>query len=200
MHRPDHAMRDELAWAQWWAFPWTCAHEDWRDDKYHVLTRLYHCAKSVPASLAGVAPCLPPAPHPSVLRLALASADQLNLAMALVHNTFSPQAATLLSDSHHLWCLRLSKAFPPAMLTPDADPLQLLHNWVDPPIWKRLRLRFPRERVREVERINVLTENAGSRLNMLWQAVAWRAMARTTNQMHPEPGGEETDDVMPMHN
>lgn len=201
MLRPDQSMREHLTWVQWWAFPWKCAHEDWRGDKYRVFMTLYHCGQSAPISLTGVAPCLPPAPHPTVLRLALASTEQLNLAMALVHNTFSPQAATLLSDSHHLWCLRLSKAFPPAMLSPDADPLQLLHNWVDPDIWKRLRLRFPRERVREVERINVpIEKNAVSRLNTLWQAVAWRATARATDQIHPEPGGEETNDVMPIHN
>jgi hypothetical protein len=67
-----------------------------------------------------------------VLRLALASTEQLNLALTLVHDTFNPEAAAPLSDSHHLWCMRLSKALPPAMLAPDADPLQLLHSWWTP--------------------------------------------------------------------
>ena len=45
---------------------------------------------------------------------------------------------------------------------------------VEPATWQRLRLRFSRERVVEVEEKNVLIEYANSRLNTLWQAVVWR--------------------------
>jgi len=172
--RPVNPMSEHLAWAQWWAFPWKYAHEDWRGEKYPAISTLYHLGRLAPGNLTGVATCLPAAPHPTVLRLALASTEQLDLAMTLIHDTFNPEAAAPLSNSHHLWCMRLSKALPPAMLPCDADPLQLLHSWVEPATWQRLRLRFPRERVGDVEKRNISFENASSRLNTLWQAVVWR--------------------------
>lgn len=179
-------MSEHLAWAQWWAFPWKYAHDDWKGDKHPAIDAFHHNGCSAPASLTGIAPCLPPAPHPTVLRLALASTEQLNLALTLVHDTFNPQAATPLSDSHHLWCMRLSKALPPAMLAPDADPLQLLHSWVDPTTWQRLRLRFPRERVHQVEQQNLSLENGSSRLNTLWQAVVWRVTTLASDPLPPD--------------
>ena len=179
-------MRENLAWAQWWAFPWDYAHEDWKSDKYPVIQALYRSRKIVPAELTGVVTCLPAPPQPTVLRLALASTEQLDLALRLVHDTFNPEAAGSLSDNHHLWCMRLSKALPPAMLAPDADPLQLLHSWVDPTTWQRLRLRFPRERVRQVEQQNVSLENGSSRLNTLWQAVVWRVTTLASDPLPPD--------------
>lgn len=172
--RFDHSMSERLAWAEWWAFPWEHAHEDWRGDKYPSISVLYHSRRSAPDGLTSIAACLPPAPHPTVLRLALASTEQLNLALTLVHGTFNPEAAPPLSESQHLWCMRLSKALPPTMLSPDADPLQLLSSWIEPDTWQRLRLRFPRNRVCAVEKSNISLENSSSRLNTLWQAVVWR--------------------------
>ena len=175
-------MSEHLIWAQWWAFPWKYAHKDWANDNYPAIDTLYHCGRLAPDNLTGIGACLPTAPHPTVLRLALASTEQLNLALTLVHGTFNPEAAPL-SDSHRLWCLRLSKALPPAMLSLDADPLQLLHNWIEPATWQRLRLRFPRERVRVVEKGNASSENTSSRLNTLWQAVVWRVTTLEDDQM-----------------
>lgn len=183
----DHSMSEHLAWAQWWAFPWRHAHEDWRGDKYPAIKVLYRNRRSAPDDLTGIVACLPPAPHPTVLRLALASTEQLNLALTLVHDTFNPEAATPLSESQHLWCMRLSKALPPTMLSRDADPLQLLSSWVEPETWRRLRLRFPRNRVQAVEKSTVSLENASSRLNTLWQAVVWRVTTLANAPLSPDP-------------
>lgn len=169
----DCSMSDHLAWVQWWAFPWKYAHEDWKGQNSKIET-LYQRGRRVPVNLMGVAASLPPAPQPTVLRIALSSNEQLDLALTLVHDTFNPEAAAHLNDSHQLWCLRLSKALPPAMLSPEDDPLRLLHSWLEPAIWQRIRLRFSRERTSEVEKRHLYLENASSRLDTLWQAVVWR--------------------------
>ncbi len=186
MPEPDHPMRENLAWAQWWAFPWEHAHEDWKGDEYLAINVLYHRQRLSPRDLKGIATCLPAPPHPTVLRLALASNEQLELALTLVRGTVNPEAASPLSGSHHLWCMRLSKALPPDMLDPETDPLQLLYSWVDPATWQRLRLRFSRERVCKVEQQIAPAETASSRLNTLWQAVVWRV---TTLADDPTPSG-----------
>lgn len=182
-------MNEHLAWAQWWAFPWKYAHEDWKGDKYSWIDALHHNRHLVRGSLMGVAACLPPAPNVTVLRLALASNEQLNLALTLVHDTFNPEVAHPLSDSDHLWCIRLSKALPPAMLSPNADPLLLLHSWLEPTTWQRLRLRFSRKRVHEIEQSNTGLENASGRLNTLWQAVVWRVTSLPSDPI--APGSDE---------
>jgi hypothetical protein len=171
------SMREHLAWAHWWAFPWKYAHEDWRGNQYATIEALYQRGRRVPGDLTGVAACLPPAPQPTVLHLALSSNEQLNLALTLIHDTFNPEACPSLSDTHHLWCIRLSKALPPGMLSPEDDPLRLLHSWLDPLIWQRIRLRFARARASEVEKRQLCLENASSRLDTLWQAVVWRVMS-----------------------
>lgn len=192
-------MSEQLAWALWWAFPWKYAHEDWRGDEFPATRALYNSERLVPGRLTDIAACLPPPPHLTVLRLALAPEEQLDLALALVRNTFNPEVAAPLSDSHHLWCLRLSKALPPAMLVPDADPLQLLRGWVEPATWQRLRLRFSRGRVREAETANASLNNRHSQLNTLWQAIVWRATTPASNHMPLDQTGKETSDVMPAH-
>lgn len=188
---PQQPINDHLAWAQWWASPWKLSHEDWRAiGKYPAINALYRSRRLVTSTLPGIAPCLPPAPDPSVLRLALAEAEQLNLAVALIHTTFSPAAAAPLSERHHQWCMRLSKALPPDMLLPDHDPLQLLRSWVKPTTWQRLRLRFPCERVLEMEQKNISLENGHSRLNTLWQAVVWRVTAMSDDELPADPSGQ----------
>lgn len=172
--RADYPMSEHLAWVQWWAFPWKDAHADWKGDEFPAIEALYHSGRLAPGNFNGIAACLPPEPQPTLLRLALATREQLNLALTLIHDTFNPLFDASLSPSHHLWCVRLSKAMPPDMLAPGTDPLQLLHRWVDPAIWQRLRLRFPRERVRAVEQQQGAIERASNRLNTLWQAVIWR--------------------------
>lgn len=182
---------EQLAWAQWWAFAWKSAHEDWRAaDKYPAINALYRSRMLATSTLAGIAPCLPPAPHPAVLRLVLASTEQLNLLLALIHSTFSPATAAPLSEAHHQWCMRLSKALPPDMLLPNDDPLQLLRSWVKPATWQRLRLRFPCERVLEMEKRTLSFENGHSRLNTLWQAVVWRITAMTGDNPLPGSNGQ----------
>ena len=127
-------MREQLAWAQWWAFPWKQAHEDWRGEEDRAIERLFYNGRSVPDNLTGFKACLPAAPHATVLRLALATTDQLNLGLALVTHIFNPEAPSPLSESHHQWCMRLSMALHPSMLPPHSDPLRLLHSWVEPAI------------------------------------------------------------------
>lgn len=180
---PNHPMRENLAWAQWWAFPWDYAHEDWKDDKYQAINALYRSRRLVPSGLTGVVTCLPARPQPAVLHMALASTEQLNMTLALVHDTFNPQAPGLLSDNDHLWCIRLSKALPPDMLSSGAEPLQLLHSWVEPAIWQRLRLRFSRARVLEVEKNSLSLDTTNNRLNTLWQAVVWRVTTLASDHL-----------------
>lgn len=192
-------MREQLAWAQWWAFPWKHAHEDWRGDKYRAIERLFYSARSVPDDLTGFAACLPAAPNATVLRLALASTNQLNLVLALANHTFNPQAAASLSEDHHEWCMRLSMALYPSMRPPQSDPLRLLHSWVEPATWQRLRLRFPRTRVSEAETADAPLENASSRLNTLWQAVVWRVATMASDGMPLSRQEEESSDVMPTY-
>jgi hypothetical protein len=184
----DQPTGEHLAWSQWWASPWSYAHDDWRGDEYPAMDTLYRSGWLAPHSLLGVAACLPPMPNLTVLRLALATKEQLGLALVLIHNTFHPQAASTLSESHHLWCLRLSKTLPPAMLASDTDPLQLLHSWVDAATWQRLRLRFPRERVREVESKGSIP-SVNSQLNTLWQAVVWRITTMANDNVPPDSNG-----------
>ncbi|MCR4538167.1 type III secretion protein [Pseudomonas sp. 18.1.10] len=192
-------MREQLAWAQWWAFPWEHAHQDWRNDEYRAIEKLFHSGRSVPDKLAGFVACLPATPHATVLRLALASTDQLNQVLTLVSHTLNPAAAVPLSESHHQWCIRLAMALPPTMLPPHADPLRLLHSWVEPATWQRLRLRFPRARVSEAETASVPLGNASSRLNTLWQAVVWRVTTTQSDNMPLSRADEETSDVMPTY-
>lgn len=197
--RVDHSMNEQLAWAQWWAFPWKYAHEDWRSGPHTAIDELCQGRLMMPGDFLGVAACLPPPPHSTALRLALASNEELNLALTLVHDTFNPETMSALSDSHHLWCVRLSKALPPAMLAPDADPLHLLHSWLAPPIWQRLRLRFSRERTHGIEKRHLRLENANNRLDTLWQAVVWRATSLSGEPIRPTQTDQEISNVMPTH-
>lgn len=182
----EYSLSEKLAWAQWWACAWKSAHEDWKGDQPASIDALYQNRGSLPDGFMGVDDCLPPVPHPTVLRLALASSEQLELALKLVNDTLSPQAAAGLDDSHHQWCIRLSKALPPTVLAFYTDPLQLLHSWLEPNAWQRLRLRFPRERACRIEQIPACLERASSRLNTLWQAVVWRVTSQTEDSITPE--------------
>lgn len=178
-------MSEQLAWAKWWAFSWKSAHEDWKDDQPAGIDALFQIRVSLPGRFMGVDDCLPPVPHPTVLRLALASSEQLELALTLVNDILRPQAAAALDDSHQQWCIRLSKALPPVMLASYTDPLQLLHSWLEPDVWQRLRLRFPRERACRIEKKPACLERASSRLNTLWQAVVWRVTSQPEDPTAP---------------
>lgn len=179
------SMSDHLAWAQWWAFPWKTSHESWRFF-YPEIALMQCCEVLMKNGLAGAAPSLPPAPQFAVLRLALASTDQLNLALKLIHLTVTPESAPSLNEGDDLWCMSISKALSPDMLLPEDDPLQLLCNWIAPAVWQRLRLRFPVERVLTVEERAPVFENACSRLITLWQAVIWRATSRNGHDTVPD--------------
>ncbi len=122
----------------------------------------------------GVAPCLPPTPQPTLLQLALASPDQLDLVLELIDSTCRPTQTSALNENLHQWCNRLSKALPADMLLPDDDPLQLLRTWVCPATWQRIRLRFPRPRVLDLERKALALGDSYNRLDTLWHAVVWR--------------------------
>jgi hypothetical protein len=180
-------MSEHLAWARWWALPWMSSHEDWRSfGQYPAIDGFYRCRQVMASTIEGIAPCLPPAHHPTVLRLALASSEQLDLALALIDSVCRPAIAAPLSEHQHLWCMRLSKALPPDMLLPDDDPLQLLRTWVEPATWQRLRLRFPCQRVLELEKNPLSLENAYNRLDTLWQAVVWRVTTMTHEKAQPD--------------
>lgn len=177
-----------LAWARWWAAPWLYAHEGWiAVDKQQALNELCQARRVLKGTIFAVTPCLPPAPQPTLLQLALAPADQLELVLALINSTCRPAHTSEIDESHLLWCRRLSKALPSDMLPPEDDPLHLLRVWVTPPIWQRIRLRFPPQRVLNLEQRGLLADAPHSRLDTLWQAVVWRATARNSNTTDPYP-------------
>ncbi len=186
---PDHTMKENLAWVQWWAFPWRSSHEGWRS-LYPEINLTHRTGVLATSELAGITPCLPPAPNHAVRVLALASAEQLDLALALIHGAVNPATARSLSEGHRLWCMSLFKAFPPDMLLPNDDPLHLLRSWVEPPAWQRLRLRFPSMRVLDIEKSTPVTEVVRSRLTTLWQAVAWRVTSMESHDTLPDPYGQ----------
>ncbi len=187
-----------LAWVQWWATPWMGSHESWISaDKQPALNALCQTRRVLTVSIYGVVPCLPPPPEPTLLQLALAPGDQLDLILALINNICRPSYASVLDEHQQQWCKRLSKALTPDMLQPAGDPLQLLRAWVNPDIWQRLRLRFPRQRVLAVEQTEPLAGDPGTRLDTLWQAVVWRAAAKNGKGNDPLAKGLEANDVLP---
>ncbi len=172
---PAHAMSEQLAWARWWAYPWKHSHADWRTDP--AINALYRTNGLPTVAINGITPCLPPRAHSTVLQIALASTEQLNLMLELIHNILNPDTTTQLSESHYLWCVRLSRALPHEIRVAEENPLRSLRSWVDPLTWQRLRLRFPCEPVREIEEKTIEPGNRPSQLDTLWQAVVWRTIA-----------------------
>ncbi|WP_231998945.1 type III secretion protein [Pseudomonas cedrina] len=120
-------------------------------------------------------------PDPALLQLAIASGEQLDLGLALIDGICRPAYAAALDAHHLLWCNSLSKALPPDLVQPDNDPLQLLRSWISPATWQRLRLRFPRRRVLELEDKPPSLNGSHSRLDTLWHAVVWRIGALNHN-------------------
>lgn len=121
----------DLAWAQWWAAPWLYAHDDWKSTyRYAALVELHRSGQVATGMHYGIVPCLPPIPDPALLQLAIASADQLDLGLALIEGICRPAYATALDEHHHLWCNSLSKALPLNIVQPDNDPLGLLRAWI----------------------------------------------------------------------
>ncbi|NWD25898.1 type III secretion protein [Pseudomonas yamanorum] len=176
-------MNEQLSWVQWWAYPWRSAHTDWDVvDKYCALDALCRSKHALMGTALGIQSCLPATPQITVLRLALASTAQLELMLALLGDTCHRSIDGSLSETQHLWCLRLSKALSmDTLLSDNDDPLQLLRAWVEPTVWQRLRLRFARHRVLALEQNTHTFEDPHSRLDTLWQAVVWR-ITTTTNE------------------
>lgn len=178
----DHTMSEYLAWVQWWAYPWRSSHKSWESlNKYPEIDILSPTCGAAVCKLTGIVSCLPPSPHPAVLRLALASTEQFDLMVSLLQSTFIPASMGTLGESNDQWCLHLSKVLPPDMLPPDEDPLQLLRTWVKPDVWQRLRQRVLYERVLEMEKKEFSLQTSHNRLDMLWQAIAWRVTSRSNN-------------------
>lgn len=190
-------MSEELAWVKWWAFPWTLSHPDWSafEPGPQSLSSLYRSHCQALNETAGIAAGLPARPNDSTLRLALASAQQIALALALVDNVRHPHRQSSLDDDHKLWCTRFAKALPPdTSALSEYDALNLLYHWVEPEVWQRIRLRFSRKRVLEYERHDRLIDPQ-RRLDTLWHAVIWRATAAATPPNHSRH--EEIDDALP---
>lgn len=191
-------MSDTLAWAQWWALPWRSAHSEWGNFSQEALYRSHHASAG---ATFGIVPCLPPPLSITVLRLALVPTQTLDRALALIDHISHSAAQSPLPEDEQLWCRRFSKALPPSTLPLDDDaPLQLLRLWVEPATWQRLRLRFPRWRVLELEKKERSLNDARARLDTLWQAVVWRI---TTMPGHAPPTDSnklDTSNVMPPKN
>ena len=171
-----------LAWTQWWAAPWLYAHDDWKSTNiYSALVELHRSGQVATGTHYGIAPCLPPMPDPALLQLAIVSAAQLDLGLALVDGICRPAYAATLDEHQLLWCNSLSKALPLDIVQPDNDPLQLLRAWIAPATWQRIRLRFPRLRVLDLEAKPLTLNGSRSRLDTLWHAVVWRIGALSHN-------------------
>ncbi|OPA97711.1 hypothetical protein BFW88_03110 [Pseudomonas fluorescens] len=168
-------MSEPLAWARWWFYPWNHAHDGWEELKSVRVDALCR-AEHVRASIAlNIAPSPPPPPHLTILRLALASNEQLQQMLALLGHICHSSFDGAVSEAQHLWCMRLSKAITVDTLLPsDADPLQLMLVWVDPAVWQRLRLRFAPQRVLQLEAQRPALHETHGRLDTLWKALVWR--------------------------
>ncbi|AZE64950.1 hypothetical protein SAMN05216475_0157 [Pseudomonas synxantha] len=179
-------MSDHLAWAQWWASPWLSSHpEATSTHAYDAVLPLCRSRPGLACAALGIEPCLPPAPCATVLGLALASPEQIDLAIALLDLTCHPNLDSPLCDEHRKWCERLAKALHPgALLQPDDDSLQLLRAWVEPAVWQRLRLRLVPHRVQAIESTYLSLDDAHGRLNTLWQAIVWRIAATHSELTH----------------
>ncbi|MEB2645709.1 HrpE/YscL family type III secretion apparatus protein [Pseudomonas canadensis] len=84
-------MSEHLGWAQWWARPWRSAHDDWRTLGDPVINALCLIDAPVNCTVEGITPGLPPAPHPTLLKLALASASELDFVLDLLDSICRPQ-------------------------------------------------------------------------------------------------------------
>jgi hypothetical protein len=177
-----------LAWVRWWTAPWAFCHNDWKIvDKYFELRERHRNYPIVGVgNLYGITPCLPVKPQPTLLKLALASTDQLELALALIDSTCRRTLMSILDESQNQWASRLSKVLPPDMLRHDDDPLQLLRIWVSSETWQRIRLRFPRQRVLDLEKKTFSLGDSFNRLDTLWQAVVWRIAPFNSDGNAPE--------------
>ena len=181
-------MSEALSWVRWWAFPWEDAHIDWLTKTGFVetpaLSRSHHGRVS---SLFGIEPALPPPTSAPLLQLVLSNAQQRDLALALVNEVYNAPRDSRLNQDQILWCQRLSKALPPDPIPVSIDdPLHYLRAWVGPILWQRLRLRFARQRVLELEQHPRLADTH-SRLDTLWKATIWRATATSLDEAQRAP-------------
>lgn len=181
-------MSEALSWVRWWAFPWEDAHIDWLTKTGFVetpaLSRSHHGRVS---SLFGIEPALPPPTSAALLQLVLSDAQQRDLALTLVNEVYNAPRDSRLNQDQILWCQRLSKALPPDPIPVSIDdPLHYLRAWVGPLLWQRLRLRFARQRVLELEQHPRLADTH-SRLDTLWKATIWRATATGIDEAQRAP-------------
>lgn len=183
-------MNQARSWVQWWAFAWNHAHPDWDDDFHSVLPAEHEqaLARSQHAAASKrfcISQCLPCYPTTALLRLALSPPAQHDLTLALVNNICRPMLPTSLDPLQNFWCLRLAKALRPSNWLDDTDDvLQLLRAWVEPAVWQRLRLRYPRDRIVALEQKSVLILSP-IKLETLWHAALWRARDQDSVPSHP---------------
>lgn len=142
-----------------------------------MINALYRTKGLAAASINGITPCLPPRPHSTVLQIALASTEHLNLMLALIHSVLNPARAVQLSQSDYSWCMRLARTLFQGVRVPEDNPLRSVRSWVEPLTWQRLRLRFPCEQVWEIEEKAINAESRHSQLDTLCQAAVWRTIA-----------------------
>lgn len=187
-------MSEQLDWAKWWIFPWQFSHPSWSAlGEKRELEAIFRSHPAAVGRTLNIDPCLPSAPDAAILRLALASFEQIELMLALVNGICCSAADTVLNEEQHLWCMRLAKALnPDALMANNDDPLRLLRSWVGATIWQRLRLRFVRQRVLELENKTDLPEDTFSRLDTLWHAVIWRMTPMTSNNSRDSSGLSRT--------
>ncbi len=196
----NHSRNEQLAWAQWWAWPWLNAHTDWRERVgAGISPALYRGQHQLINASLGIEPCLARLPSTALLRLVQASLSQRNLMLELVDCVCRSTGAALLSEEQQVWCQRLAKALPPDLRRNNTeDPLQYLRDWVEPAVWQRLRLGFPYQRVMSIEQQPVPVDNHGH-LSTFWQAVIWRGTSVPGNAALPEPV-ENSNDVVSAQN
>lgn len=124
----------------------------------------------------------------TLLRLAYAPHEQLDLMLSLVGCICHPSAHDVPDENQRQWCLHLSKALRADVLLADGeDPLALLRAWILFPVWQRLKLRFARERVYALETTPWQNADTPGRLDTLWQAVVWRATTALGSELESPP-------------
>ncbi|MGE8187526.1 hypothetical protein [Pseudomonas sp. NPDC086278] len=179
-----------LAWVQWWVSGARVADSSWCLGDAPVRPELWAWLQRHPSAgldrYVGLTATLPPTPQANLLPLLRLNTAQWSRVLNLVVQVCAgndPLRETDLDAADLIWCRRLGRALQPGRWLPAQWPgsaahvqgLRLLRAWVGEPVWQRLRLHFDRRRIEDAECV-AFDNLPASRLEALWQAVAWYAI------------------------
>ncbi|MFU9136275.1 serine kinase [Erwinia tasmaniensis] len=185
-------------WLQWWHQGyWQQADESWHINGFFALPAEQQQALAWQHPLAVAAgfdirPALPPAPQARLLTLVSLPDACWGRLLTLLAGVCAPhRAPDELSAANRIWCRRLTKALrceswlDEACFYPYTTGSLLLLHTLSPACWPRLRLRFPREWVKQVSEYPV-PDLPESRLAALWDAVIWQSQ-QPEKMIHVDP-------------